>query len=105
MNIFTDRIIRAAKVDVNFYEEVEADKDAMRQAMGLLFFPAWPPGLGVSAPSDLAGYCSGPLPPLAGGMFGPGSPTSLARDSWQNRKPRPILANCCAPPAFRVHPA
>ena len=31
---FTDRMIRAAKLEVNLYEEVEADKGAMRQAMG-----------------------------------------------------------------------
>jgi len=32
MTGFKDRIIRAAKLDVNLYEEVEADKGAMSQA-------------------------------------------------------------------------
>ena len=36
MSIFTDRIIRAAKLDVNLYEEVEADKGALSQAMGVV---------------------------------------------------------------------
>ncbi len=33
MQIYLDRIVRAAKLDVNLYEEVEADKGAMSQAM------------------------------------------------------------------------
>ena len=46
MNIFTDRMIRAAKFDVNFYEEVEADKDAMRQAMGVVVLSSLAAGVG-----------------------------------------------------------
>jgi RsiW-degrading membrane proteinase PrsW (M82 family) len=33
MTSFTNRIIRAAKLDANLYEEVEADKQAMPQAI------------------------------------------------------------------------
>ena len=33
---FQDRIIRAAKLDVHLYEEVEADKGAMGQAMAVV---------------------------------------------------------------------
>ena len=33
---FKDRIIRAAKLDVKLYEEVEADTTAMRQATGVV---------------------------------------------------------------------
>ena len=36
MSIFIDRIIRAAKLDVNLYEEVETDTGAMSQAMGVV---------------------------------------------------------------------
>ena len=36
MTSFKDHIIRAAKLDVNLYEEVEADKGAMGQAMGVV---------------------------------------------------------------------
>ncbi len=32
MQIYLDRIVRAAKLDANLYEEVEADKGAMSQA-------------------------------------------------------------------------
>jgi len=36
MASLTDRMIRAAKLDVSLYEEVEADKGAMGQAMGVV---------------------------------------------------------------------
>jgi hypothetical protein len=36
MQNYMDRIVRAAKLDVNLYEEVEADKGAMGQAMGVV---------------------------------------------------------------------
>jgi len=36
MTSFRDRIIRAAKLDVDLYEEVEADKGALGQAMGVV---------------------------------------------------------------------
>ena len=36
MASLTDRMIRAAKLDANLYEEVEADKGAMGQAMAVV---------------------------------------------------------------------
>ncbi len=36
MGNLADRIIRAAKLDVALYEEVEADKTAMGQAMAVV---------------------------------------------------------------------
>ena len=42
MSNYKDRIIRAAKLDVDLYEEVEADKGALVQAMGVVAFPVWP---------------------------------------------------------------
>jgi len=46
VNSFKDRIIRAAKLDVNLYEEVEADKGALRQAMGVVVLSSIAAGLG-----------------------------------------------------------
>ena len=43
---FTERIIRAAKLDVNLYEEVEADKTAMGQAMGVVVLSSLAAGIG-----------------------------------------------------------
>jgi hypothetical protein len=36
MQSYIDRIVRAAKLDVNLYEEVEDDKGALGQAMGVV---------------------------------------------------------------------
>jgi len=46
MNIFVDRMIRAAKLDVNLYEEVEADKGALGQAMAVVVMSSVAAGLG-----------------------------------------------------------
>jgi len=46
MTIFMNRMIRAAKLDVNLYEEVEADKNAMQQAMGVVVLSSIAAGLG-----------------------------------------------------------
>ena len=46
MSTFIERMIRAAKLDVNLYEEVEADKSAMKQAMGVVVLSSLAMGLG-----------------------------------------------------------
>jgi hypothetical protein len=46
MSQFTERMIRAAKLDVNLYEEVEADKTALRQAMGVVVLSSLAAGIG-----------------------------------------------------------
>jgi len=49
MSQFTDRMIRAAKLDINLYEEVEADKTAMRQAIGVVVLSSLAAGIGGMA--------------------------------------------------------
>ena len=66
MNLFTDRMIRAAKFDVNLYEEVEADKDAMRQAMGVVVLSSLAAGVGSIGTLGLAGILFGTLAALVG---------------------------------------
>ena len=46
MSQFTQRMIRAAKLDVNLYEEVEADQTAMKQAMGVVVLSSVAAGIG-----------------------------------------------------------
>jgi hypothetical protein len=46
MTGFKDRILRAAKLDVHLYEEVEADKNAMPQAMGVVVLSSVAAGIG-----------------------------------------------------------
>ncbi|MBW2466209.1 MAG: hypothetical protein JRF02_02825 [Deltaproteobacteria bacterium] len=46
MTGFKDRIVRAAKLDVHLYEEVEADKSAMGQAMSVVVLSSVAAGIG-----------------------------------------------------------
>ncbi len=46
MNPFINRMIRAAKLDANLYEEVEADESAMGQAMGVVILSSLAAGIG-----------------------------------------------------------
>ncbi|MDH3328021.1 MAG: YIP1 family protein [Desulfobulbaceae bacterium] len=46
MTGFMDRMLRAAKLDVHLYEEVEADKSAMPQAMGVVVLASVAAGIG-----------------------------------------------------------
>jgi hypothetical protein len=66
MNIFTDRMIRAAKLDVHLYEEVEADKDSLRQAMGVVLLSSAAAGVGSIGTVGLGGILIGTLASLAG---------------------------------------
>ena len=60
MTGFKDRILRASKLDVHLYEEVEADKNAMPQAMGVVVLSSVAAGIGaigtgVAGPGILMG--------------------------------------------------
>ncbi len=66
MNIFTDRMIRAAKLDVNLYEEVEADRSTMRQAMGVVVLSSLAAGVGSISTLGLGGILLGTLAALGG---------------------------------------
>ena len=46
---FGDRIIRAAKLDVALYEEVEADKSSLGQAMGVVILSSIAAGIGSTS--------------------------------------------------------
>jgi len=48
MASITDRMILAAKLEVKLYEEVEADKGAMGQAMGVVVLSSVAAGEGTS---------------------------------------------------------
>ena len=56
MSQFAQRMIRAAKLDVNLYEEVEADKTAMNQAMGVVVLSSVAAGIGSI--SSVFGSCA-----------------------------------------------
>lgn len=66
MSIFIDRIIRAAKLDVQLYEEVEADTKAMSQAMGIVVLSSIAAGIGNIARGGLGGILIGTIAALIG---------------------------------------
>jgi hypothetical protein len=64
MASFKDRIIRAAKLDVHLYEEVEADKGAMGQAMAVVILSSIAGGIGTPAGLGLGGILIGTIAAL-----------------------------------------
>ena len=66
MTSFKDRIIRAAKLDVNLYEEVEADKGALGQAMGVVVLSSIAAGVGTIARGGLGGVLIGTITAIIG---------------------------------------
>lgn len=64
MNGYLDRIIRAAKLDVNLYEEVEADKGALGQAMGVVVLSSIAAGVGSIGQVGVKGIFIGAITAL-----------------------------------------
>ncbi len=54
-----DRMIRAAKLDAQLYEEVEADKGALGQAMGVVVLASIAGGVGSGRLGGLTGFFIG----------------------------------------------
>jgi len=52
---FKDRILRAAKLDVQLYEEVEADTGALGQAMGVVVLSSVAAGIGTIGRTGVGG--------------------------------------------------
>lgn len=66
MTIFMERMLRAAKLDVHLYEEVEADTSAIRQAMGVVVLSSIAAGIGSIGSMGLGGILFGTLAALGG---------------------------------------
>ena len=66
MSSFTNRMIRAAKLDVQLYEEIEADKGALGQAMGVVVLSGVAAGVGSTATTGLTGIITGTIAALIG---------------------------------------
>ncbi len=66
MSIFQDRMVRAAKLDVNLYEEVEADKSAMGQAMGVVVLSSAAAGIASFSITGVGGILMGTVAALIG---------------------------------------
>jgi hypothetical protein len=59
-------MVRAAKLDVNLYEEVEADKGAMGQAMGVVILSSVAAGIGTIGTTGVKGLVLGTIVALVG---------------------------------------
>jgi len=66
MTPFVDRMIRASKLDVSLYEEVEADKNAMGQAVAVVGLASLAGGIGFMQTAGLTGLVIG----TAGSLIG-----------------------------------
>ncbi|MDH3957695.1 MAG: hypothetical protein OET81_13460 [Desulfobacteraceae bacterium] len=64
MQIYIDRIVRAAKLDINLYEEVEADKGAMGQAIGVVVLSSIAAGIGSIGTIGVKGIIIGAITAL-----------------------------------------
>ena len=65
MTSMVDRMIRAAKLDAQLYEEVEADKGTLGQAMGVVVLASIAAGVGSGALGGFSGFFIG----TAGALF------------------------------------
>jgi len=66
MNVFVDRMFRAAKLESALYEEVEADKSSMGQAMGVVVLSSLASGVALFTTQGFLGILIGTLSALAG---------------------------------------
>ena len=64
MHSYIDRIIRAAKLDVHLYEEVETDKEALGQAMGVVVLSSIAAGVGSIGQVGIKGIFIGAITAL-----------------------------------------
>jgi hypothetical protein len=66
MTPFVSRMIRASMLDVNLYEEVEADKTVMTQAVGVVALSSLAGGIGFMQQAGLTGLVIGTVGSLLG---------------------------------------
>ena len=66
MATLTERMIRASKLDVNLYEEVEADKEAMGQAVTIVVLSGVAAGIGSLGALGIKGLFIGTISALVG---------------------------------------
>ena len=66
MTHLKDRMIRAARLDVDLYEEVEADQGALRQAMLVVVLSSVAAGIGSFGQGGLGGVLIGTIAAIAG---------------------------------------
>lgn len=66
MASLVDRMVRASKLDVNLYEEVEADQGSMGQAISVVIISSIASGIGAMGVIGISGIVVGALAALIG---------------------------------------
>ncbi len=66
---FFDRIIRASKLDAALYEEVEADRSAIKQAFAVIVLSSVAAGVGTIREGGIPGMAIGTVAALVGWLF------------------------------------
>lgn len=69
MSVFTDRMIRAAKLDPYLYDEVEADTEATNQAMGVVVLSSVAAGLAMISVMGMRGLLLGTVFAIIGWLI------------------------------------
>lgn len=69
MSVLVNRMIRAAKLDVHLYEEVEADSKLLSQAMGVVILSSVAAGIGSIERGGVVGIISGTVFALLGWLI------------------------------------
>jgi hypothetical protein len=69
MDHLVHRIFRAAKLDANLYEEVEADKSALSQALIVVVLSSLAAGIGSISDAGLGGLALGTIAALIGWLI------------------------------------
>ena len=69
MNPFIDKMIRAAKLDIRLYEEVEADKSALFESMMVVVLASVAGGIGVIWKAGITGIITGTFTALIGWLI------------------------------------
>jgi len=64
MQNYINRMVRAAKLDINLYEEVETDKGSMGQAMGVVVLSSIAAGIGSIGTMGVKGVILGAITAL-----------------------------------------
>lgn len=69
MNYFVDRMVRAAKLDANLYDEVEADRTALSQSMLVVVLSSLAAGIGVIPQGGTLGILTGMITAIIGWLI------------------------------------
>jgi hypothetical protein len=69
MNPFADKMVRAAKLDISLYEEVEADKSALVESMMVVVLSSLAAGIGMVGKGGLTGFITATIGALIGWLI------------------------------------